>query len=125
MKKLLIAFCFLLAALPAFASPTPTASGVQQSGSVTAGHCAQWLGKSVQVDSGAPCLVYPGAGIPQSTGSAWGTSITAGVGVATALGNATNASGGFITYSGALGTPTSGVAANLTGLPISTGISGL
>lgn len=42
-------------------------------------------------------MTYPGAGIPQSTGSAWGTSITAGTGVATALGNAVNGAGGFLT----------------------------
>ncbi|MGO9174291.1 MAG: beta strand repeat-containing protein [Rhodomicrobium sp.] len=61
-------------------------------------------------------MTYPGAGIPQSTGSAWGTSITAGTGVVTALGNATNGTGGFVTYSGALGTPTSGNGSNLTSL---------
>jgi hypothetical protein len=48
-----------------------------------------------------------------------------GTGVITALGNATNASGGFVTYSGALGTPSSATLTNATGLPISTGVSGL
>ena len=48
----------------------------------------------------------------------------AGTGVVTALGNATNAASGLVTFSGALGTPTSGTATNLTGLPIS-GITGL
>ena len=43
---------------------------------------------------------YPAAGVPQSTGSAWGSSITPGTGVATALANAINASGGFLTYGG-------------------------
>ena len=43
---------------------------------------------------------YPAAGIPQSTGSAWGSSITAGAGVVTGLGIAVNTSGGFLTYGG-------------------------
>ena len=54
MKKLLPVIALFLLTLPAWGG-TPTSSGIQQSGSVTAGHCAQWLGKDVQVDSGAPC----------------------------------------------------------------------
>jgi hypothetical protein len=46
-----------------------------------------------------------------------------GTGVATALGNATNAAGGLVTFSGALGTPTSGTGTNLTGIP-TTGLTG-
>jgi hypothetical protein len=44
-----------------------------------------------------------------------------GTGVVTALGNATNGTGGFITYSGALGTPTGGTLTNATGLPLTAG----
>lgn len=60
-------------------------------------------------------MPYPGAGIPQSTGSAWGTSITPGTGVVTALGINVGSSGAFVTNGGALGTPSSGTVTNLTG----------
>jgi len=38
-------------------------------------------------------MTYPGAGVAVSTGSAWGTSITLGSGVSTALGLTLNGSG--------------------------------
>jgi hypothetical protein len=63
---------------------------------------------------------YPGAGIPNSTGSAWGTSYTAsGTGTELAL----TTSPTFVTP--ALGTPSSATLTNATGLPIATGVSGL
>jgi hypothetical protein len=55
-----------------------------------------------------------------------GTGITAlGTGVATALGIAVGAAGAFVTFNGALGTPSSATLTSATGLPISTGVSGL
>jgi len=55
-----------------------------------------------------------------------GTGITAfGTGVATALGNNVGSAGAFVTFDGALGTPSSGTLTNATGLPIATGVSGL
>ena len=65
-------------------------------------------------------MVYPGSGIPNSTGSAWGTSYsTTGSGTVVALATSPT----FVTP--VLGTPSSGTLTSCTGLPVSTGISGL
>lgn len=64
--------------------------------------------------------IYPGAGIPNSTGTAWGTSYTT-TGTGTVVALATSPS----LTTPLLGTPTSGTLTNCTGLPISTGVSGL
>jgi len=65
-------------------------------------------------------MTYPGAGIANSTGTAWGTSYTtSGTGTVVAL--ATSPS--FTTP--VLGTPSSGTLTSCTGLPIATGVSGL
>ena len=58
------------------------------------------------------------------TGAAPST-ITTGTGVVTALGVNTGSSGAFVVNGGALGTPSSGTLTNATGLPISSGVSGL
>jgi hypothetical protein len=50
---------------------------------------------------------------------------TTGTGVVTALGVNTGTAGAFVVNGGALGTPSGGTLTNATGLPISTGVSGL
>ena len=59
-----------------------------------------------------------GAGVAPAT-------TTTGAGVVTALGVATGSSGAFVVNGGALGTPSSGTATNLTGLPLTTGVTGI
>ena len=55
-----------------------------------------------------------------------GTGLSAlGTGVASALGTNVGALGAFVVNGGALGTPSSGTLTNCSGLPVSTGISGL
>jgi hypothetical protein len=49
---------------------------------------------------------------------------TTGTGVVTALGVNTGSAGAFVVNGGALGTPSSGTATNLTGLPLTTGVTG-
>lgn len=63
-------------------------------------------------------MVGGGAGSAPST-------VTTGTGVVTALGVNTGSSGAFVVNGGALGTPSSGTLTNATGLPVSTGVSGL
>ena len=76
-----------------------------------------WPNQTIN-SSGGGGMVYPGAGIPLSTGTAWGTSYsTTGTGDVVLSTSPT-----LVTP--LLGTPTSGVATNLTGLPLTTGVTG-
>lgn len=66
---------------------------------------------------------FPQHPLPPSSG---GTGLTSlGTGVATALGVNVGSAGAFVVNGGALGTPSSGTLTSATGLPISTGVSGL
>jgi hypothetical protein len=76
-----------------------------------------WPNQTINSGGGSG-MVYPGAGIPLSTGTAWGTSYsTTGTGDVVLSTSPT-----LVTP--LLGTPTSGVATNLTGLPLTTGVTG-
>jgi hypothetical protein len=98
---------------------TPATSGT--SGFGTAGQVLTSQGSTAAPTWTTPSgMVYPGSGIPNSTGSAWGTSYsTTGSGTVVALATSPT----FVTP--VLGTPSSGTLTSCTGLPVGTGISGL
>lgn len=58
-----------------------------------------------------------GAGVAPAT-------TTTGTGVVTALGINVGSAGAFVTFNGALGTPSSGTLTSCTGLPLTTGVTG-
>ena len=63
-------------------------------------------------------MVGGGAGVAPST-------VTTGTGVVTALGVNTGTAGAFVVDGGALGTPSSGTLTSATGLPLTTGVTGI
>ena len=76
-------------------------------------------GTTASWSPGASSMVYPGAGIPNSTGTAWSTSYsTTGSGTVVALAT----SPVFVTPN--LGTPSAAVLTSATGLPLTTGVTG-
>ena len=135
----------LAGGIPSWATPTVgTVTSVAQS--FTGGLIS--VGGSPITTSGTLALTVAGTsgGIPYfSSGTTWASSgaltanalvigggagvapstTTTGTGVLTALGVNVGSAGAFVTFNGALGTPSSGTLTNATGLPISTGVSGL
>jgi hypothetical protein len=96
-------------------TPALTVSGTS-GGIVYFSGASTWASSSLL--SANALMVGGGAGSAPST-------ITTGTGVVTALGVNTGSVGAFVVNGGALGTPSSGTLTNATGLPISTGVSGL
>jgi len=78
----------------------------------------------VEVITNTSAVVYPGAGIANSTGSAWGTSYsTTGTGTVVALATNPTLTNPTLTTP-ILGTPQSGTLSSCTGLPLTTGVTG-
>jgi hypothetical protein len=94
-----------------------TGLGSGTSGGVLYYSATGTLASSAALASNA-IIVGGGAGVAPST-------VTTGTGVLTALGVNTGSAGAFVVNGGALGTPLFGDLSNCTGLPISTGVSGL
>ena len=102
-------------------------------GTVTAGTVGQLAYYSGATNTGSFALAgdctfaYPNITCLKSNGVTLGAlaTLTPGTGVSTALAAPLNAASGLVGYSGALGTPASGTLTHATGLPISTGVSGL
>ena len=96
-------------------TPALTVAGTS-GGIVYFSSASTWASSSLL--SANALMIGGGAGVAPST-------ITTGTGVVTALGVNTGSVGAFVVNGGALGTPSSGTLTNVTGLPISSGVSGL
>ena len=133
------------AGLPSWATDTTVGTVTSVAQSFTGGLIS--VSGSPITTSGTLALTVAGTsgGVPYfSSASTWATSAalaanalvigggagaapattTTGTGVVTALGVNTGSAGAVVLFNGALGTPSSGTATNLTGLPLTTGVTG-
>ena len=94
-----------------------TGLGSGTSGGVLYYSATGTLASSAALASNA-LVVGGGAGVAPST-------VTTGTGVVTALGVNTGSAGAFVVNGGALGTPSSGTLTSCTGLPLTTGVTGV
>lgn len=110
----------------ALSQKAPTTSGVSiLYGNGTGGFSSVSIGANLTFTSGTLAatggggMTYPAAGIPNSTGTAWGSSYTV-TGTGTSIVLATGAT----LVAPNLGTPASVTLTNATGLPLATGVTG-
>ena len=98
-----------------------TASAAPTAGNLTSGELAINItdGKLFYKDNSGVVQTIAYKNTPISTLSGFGT------GVATTLGVNTGSAGAFVVNGGALGTPSSGTLTNATGLPLTSGVTGL
>lgn len=94
---------------------------------VTSGNLTDFISVGTGLSRDATSLFVATGGITDAmlAGSISPSKLTVGTGVATALGINVGTAGAFVVNGGALGTPSGGTLTSCTGLPISTGVSGL